>query len=53
MECDHPFLLGLDYLFQSEHRLYFVMPFVRGGDLFYVLDEYRRFSEEVVKFYSV
>ena len=32
--CDHPFLVGMDYLFQSSLRLYFVMPFVRGGELY-------------------
>ena len=33
-ECDHPFLVSMDYLFQNELRLYFVMPFVRGGELY-------------------
>lgn len=35
-ECEHPFLVGMDYLFQSETRLYFVMPFVNGGELYKV-----------------
>lgn len=26
--ADHPFLVGMDFLFQTETRLYFVMPFV-------------------------
>jgi|LauGreDrversion4_2_1035121.scaffolds.fasta_scaffold407817_1 serine/threonine protein kinase len=34
--CDHPFLVGMDYLFQSQLRLYFIMPFVRGGELYKV-----------------
>jgi len=34
--CDHPFLVGMDYLFQSQLRLYFVMPFVKGGELYKV-----------------
>jgi len=33
LECNHPFLVGMDYLFQNEYRLYFVMPFIRGGEL--------------------
>ena len=33
-ECDHPFLVGMEYLFQNDLRLYFVMPFVRGGELY-------------------
>ena len=36
LECDHPFLVGMDYLFQNEMRLYFVMPFVRGAELYKV-----------------
>lgn len=32
--CDHPFLVGMDYLFQSPQRLYFVMPFIKGGELY-------------------
>ena len=33
-ECDHPFLVGMEYLFQNDLRLYFVMPFIRGGELY-------------------
>jgi len=50
-EADHPFLVGMDYLFQSETRLYFVMPFVRGGELYKIFQEQKRFPEEVVRFY--
>ena len=34
MNCDHPFLVGMEYLFDSPERLYFVMPFVQGGELY-------------------
>ena len=37
-ECDHPFLVGMDYLFQNELRIYFVMPFVRGGELYKIYE---------------
>ena len=33
-EINHPFLLGLNYFFQTDYKLYFIMPFVRGGELF-------------------
>lgn len=33
-ECDHPFLVGMEYLFQNDLRLYFVMPFVKGGEMY-------------------
>jgi len=50
--CDHPFLVGMDYLFQSPLRLYFVMPFINGGELYKIFQSYRRFPEEQVKFYA-
>mmetsp|Transcript_46073 Transcript_46073/g.33852 ORF Transcript_46073/g.33852 Transcript_46073/m.33852 type:complete len:103 (+) Transcript_46073:791-1099(+) len=50
--CDHPFLVGMDYLFQSTLRLYFVMPFVRGGELYKIFQSKKRFPEQVVKFYA-
>jgi serine/threonine protein kinase len=49
--ADHPFLLGMDFLFQTDTRLYFVMPFVRGGELYKILMQEKRFPEPVVKFY--
>ena len=51
-ECDHPFLVGMDYLFQNELRLYFVMPFVRGGELYKIYQASKRFKEHQVKFYA-
>jgi serine/threonine protein kinase len=50
--CDHPFLVGMDYLFQSPQRLYFVMPFIKGGELYKVFKSQKRLSEDVVKFYA-
>ena len=49
-ELEHPFLVGMDYLFQNEFRLYFVMPFIRGGELYQIYLKHKRFSENVVKF---
>lgn len=50
LDVDHPFVIGMDYLFQDKLRLYFVMPFVDGGDLYQCID--KRFPEETVKFYA-
>jgi len=52
LNCDHPFLIGMDYLFQNDLRLYFVMPFVRGAELYKVFRKERRFEEATVKFYA-
>ena len=51
-ECDNPFLITMDYLFQNDLRLYFVMPFIRGGELYKVFQKEKRFKEDVVKFYA-
>jgi serine/threonine protein kinase len=37
IEVDHPFLIGIDYMFMNELRIYFVMPFVEGGELFDII----------------
>ena len=52
LECDNPFLISMDYLFQNDLRLYFVMPFIRGGELYKVFQSEKRFKEVVVKFYA-
>ena len=52
LECEHPFLCGMDYLFQNDLRLYFVMPFIRGAELYKVFIQQKRFSEKTVKFYA-
>ena len=51
-ESDHPFLSGMEYLFQSDARLYFVMPFIGGGELFKVQEKEKRFPESTVIFYG-
>ena len=42
----------MDYVFQKAYRIYFIMPFIQGGELFKHLSEKRRFSEEKTKFYA-
>ena len=49
---NYPFLVGMVFCFQTEERVYFVLPFVRGGELFQHLREYRYFPEDKVKFYA-
>lgn len=47
----HPFLMTLRYAFQSEEKLYFVLDYFQGGELFFHLKNKRRFSEEVARMY--
>ena len=49
---DHPFLCGLIFFFQTEDRVFFVMPFLSGGELFQHLKKFKRFTEEMVRFYA-
>uniref|UniRef100_A0A8B9R869 Serine/threonine-protein kinase Sgk1 n=1 Tax=Astyanax mexicanus TaxID=7994 RepID=A0A8B9R869_ASTMX len=47
----HPFLVGLHYSFQTTDKLYFVLDFVNGGELFFHLQKERTFPESRAKFY--
>ena len=49
---NHPFLVGMEFCFQTEERVYFVLPFIRGGELFQHLREYKYFPEKHVQFYA-
>jgi serum/glucocorticoid-regulated kinase 2 len=46
MDFQHPFLCSLNFCFQTFERVYFVMPFFRGGELFQQLKINRIFNEE-------
>jgi serine/threonine protein kinase len=41
----HPFLVGLHYSFQTGKKLYFVLDYVNGGELFFHLQRERVFEE--------
>ncbi|CAD8123605.1 unnamed protein product [Paramecium sonneborni] len=47
----HPFITKLHYAFQSNSKLYLVMDFCQGGELFFHLRRAYKFSEEQSKFY--
>ena len=49
---EHPFLVGMVFCFQTEERIYFIMPFIRGGELFQHLRNFRFFEEDKVRFYA-
>ena len=49
---DHPFLVGMIFCFQTEERIYFIMPFIRGGELFQHLRTEKIFKEDKVRFYA-
>ncbi|TNV81287.1 hypothetical protein FGO68_gene17471 [Halteria grandinella] len=47
---DHPFIVSMDYVFQNEFRIYFLMKFIKGGELFRHLNKVKRFTEEQARF---
>lgn len=48
---DCPFLATLYYAFQTTEKLYLVMEFVQGGELFSHLYKSEHFGEDQVRFY--
>ena len=49
---NYKFLVGMVFCFQTQERIYFVMNFIRGGELFKHLCESKYFPEEKTKFYA-
>jgi len=49
---NHPFLVGLHYAFQTPDKLYFVLDYVNGGELFFHLQRERYFPEPRARFYA-
>lgn len=47
-----PFLVHLTYAFQTADKLYMVLDFMQGGELFYWLSKDRKFSERRAQLYA-
>ena len=50
MEGTCEFLLTLSYFYQTPERIYYITPFMEGGDLYHKLKEKGTFPEDIVKF---
>jgi serine/threonine protein kinase len=48
----HPFIVRLHYAFQTPQKLYFVLDFLNGGELFYHLRREGRFDQARAAFYA-
>lgn len=48
----HPFIIKMDYAFQSESKLFFVLEYCPGGELFFYLSQIGRFKEDAARFYA-
>lgn len=51
-QIDHPFIVKLHYAFQTRSKLYLIMDFINGGELFFNLRREQRFSEDKARFYA-
>lgn len=48
----HPFIVNLNYAFQTKDKLYMILDYVNGGELFYHLKKEGKFPEERVRMYA-
>lgn len=48
----HPNIVGLNMAFQTSDKLFFILDYCSGGELFYHLGQVGRFMEERAKFYA-
>jgi serine/threonine protein kinase len=48
----NPFIVNLHYAFQTPDKLYFILDFVNGGELFSHLRKTKKFPEYRAKFYA-
>lgn len=51
-QVNNPFIVPLKFSFQNSEKLYLVLAFVNGGELFYHLQREGRFNEERSRFYA-
>lgn len=49
---NHPFVVRMKYAFSDKNKLYFVLEYCHGGELFFYLTNLRRFKEDAARFYS-
>ncbi|PWN29472.1 putative Serine/threonine-protein kinase gad8 [Jaminaea rosea] len=51
-QVNNPFIVPLKFSFQSPDKLYLVLAFINGGELFHHLQREGRFNEERSRFYA-
>ena len=51
-EVNHPFIMKLHFAFQSDEKLFLVLDYCAGGELFFHLSRHRRFPENYTRFYA-
>lgn len=51
-KIDHPFIVTLHYAFQTKDKLYLILDFLSGGELFFHLSQQAKFDQWRAKFYT-
>ncbi|KAJ1913534.1 Serine/threonine-protein kinase [Mycoemilia scoparia] len=51
-KINHPFIVPLKFSFQNPQKLYFVLAFINGGELFHHLQNEGRFDQNRSRFYA-
>lgn len=51
-KINHPFIVDLNFAFQTKTRLFLVLEFVPGGEIFYHQGKMKKFPESIVKLWS-
>ncbi|EGR30379.1 protein kinase domain protein [Ichthyophthirius multifiliis] len=51
INLNHPFIIKMEYSFQSEAKLYFCLEYCPGGELFNLLQKREQFNEDQTRFY--
>ncbi|KAJ5079900.1 non-specific serine/threonine protein kinase [Anaeramoeba ignava] len=52
LRTNHPFLVSLKYSFQTDEKLFMILDYVSGGELYFHLKQEKRFSNERVRLYA-
>jgi len=51
-KIQHPFIVQLHFAFQTKDKLYMILDYINGGELFFHLKKEARFQENRVRFYA-
>ena len=46
LQVDHPFVVKMEMVFQNNLRVFFLMEFIPGGELFQYMHVMRRFNQQ-------
>ena len=51
-KVDHPFIMKLHFAFQNDEKLFLVLDYCAGGELFFHLSRHQKFPEHYTRFYA-